>query len=212
MELQKLNIKVFVGEPDQVPLTTFIDIFHSWIQATDGIYYDVADYSHMRAGPGIVLVAHEANISIDETGGRRGLLYNLKQPLQGSNRDRLRWVFKVTLENCRRIEEEPSMKGRIRFLGNEALFLINDRLLAPNTEETFRVVRPDLEDIAQTLYVGANVSLEPSTRDRRDRFGVKIKTPISFDVVTLLKNLEERNVDVEKGARTRNGREGNEGC
>jgi len=202
MELQKINVKFFTRSPDEVSLTDFIDIFNSWVQGSEGDFYDLADYSHMQAGPGILLIAHEANISIDETGGRRGLLYNLKRPLQGSNSHRLRGVFKAALEYCRRIEGAPSIKGRIKFSGDEALLLINDRLLAPNNEETFRVVRPDLEDLARTLYAGANFNLEPSTRDRRERFGVKIKTPISFDIVTLLKNLEEHRVDVGKSAVT----------
>ena len=67
MELQKINVKVFTAEPNNIPLTDFINIFHGWIQATDGVYLDVADYSHMQAGPGIVLVADDANVSIDET-------------------------------------------------------------------------------------------------------------------------------------------------
>ena len=60
MELQKLNVKIFVEGPNAVPLTDFIEIFHGWIQATDGVYHDVADYSHMQAGPGVVLVANGA--------------------------------------------------------------------------------------------------------------------------------------------------------
>jgi hypothetical protein len=195
MDLQKLNVKFFVAQPDQVSLATFINIFHSWIQTTNGIYYDVADYSHMAAGPGILLIAHEANIGIDETAGRRGLLYNQKQPLRGSNREKLKSVFKVALENCRRIETEPAINGRIRFLGDEALLLVNDRLLAPNTEETFRILRPDLENLAQSLYAGAQFSIEADSKDDRERFSVRIKTPVSFDVATLLKNLEEYRVN-----------------
>ena len=49
------------------------------------MYHDVADYSHMHAGPGIVLVANDANVSIDESDDRRGLLYSRKSPLSGSN-------------------------------------------------------------------------------------------------------------------------------
>ncbi|MBI2359393.1 MAG: hypothetical protein HYV04_10930 [Deltaproteobacteria bacterium] len=191
MELQKINVKVFVAEPDQVPLTAFIDIFHSWIQATDGVYYDVADYSHMRAGPGILLIAHEANVSIDETGGRRGLLYNRKQTLQGSNAEKLRSVFRSALEYCRRIEAEPTLRGKIKFLGNEALFVINDRLLAPNGDETFYAVRADLEDLARSLYGGAAFTLDYEI-DPGKRFSVTIRAPVAFDIGTLLKNLEEQ--------------------
>ena len=198
MDLQRINVKFFVADSSAVPLETFIHIFNSWIQASDGEYYDIADYSHVHAGPGILLIAHEANISIDETGGRRGLLYNRKQPLRGLNHEKLRLVFRSALENCRRIEEEPSLQGKFRFRGNEALFLINDRFLAPNTEETFLAVKPDLEDLAQTVYAGAEFTLERET-DPKERFTVQLKTPVFFDMATLLKNLEKTGEKVEQG-------------
>ncbi|MGH7830940.1 MAG: hypothetical protein ACREP8_12250 [Candidatus Binatia bacterium] len=202
MDLQKVNVKFFLENQDAVPLADCISIFNSWIQTSEGAYYDIADYSHVAAGPGLVLVAHEANVSVDNTGNRWGLLYSRKQPLSGSNRDKLRWVFKAALENCRRIEEEPLLKGRISFVGNEALFLINDRLLAPNTEETFDAVRTDLEGLGGTLYAGADFHLEPGTKDARERFGVRITTPLSFDIVTLLRNLGDNDVEVGKRATT----------
>ncbi len=164
MDLDKINVKLFAEDcNNEVPLTAFINIFHSWIQASDGDYYDLADYSHMHAGPGILLIAHEANVSMDSTGNRLGLLYNRKQPFQGPNREKLRSIFKWALEHCRRIEEEPSLQGRLRFRGDEALFLVNDRLLAPNTEETFRALKPDLEDLARTLYGGTDFTLQRQT-------------------------------------------------
>src|SRR6478672_3595305 len=103
MELQKINIKVFTVEPNDVPLTDFIDVFHSWIQATDGIYHDVADYSHMHAGPGIVLVANSANVGIDETGNRRGLLLTQKTHVNGSNSQALKETLRNALESCRKL-------------------------------------------------------------------------------------------------------------
>ena len=75
MELQKLSIKLFIEQPNLIPLTEFIDVFHGWIQATDGDYHDVADYSHMQAGPGIGLVAANPHLSIDEAETRRGLFH-----------------------------------------------------------------------------------------------------------------------------------------
>ncbi|MBI4488916.1 MAG: hypothetical protein HY694_07500 [Deltaproteobacteria bacterium] len=190
MDLQKINVKFFVADSHWVPLTAFIHIFNSWIRASDGDYYDIADYSHMHAGPGILLIAHEANISMDNSEERLGLLYNRKQPLQGSNREKLRLIFGLALENCRRIEEDPSLQGKLRFLGNEALFFINDRLLAPNTEETFQAVKPDLDDLARTMYGGADFTLKREA-DPKKRFSVQIRTPVSFEIRALLKNLEE---------------------
>ena len=95
MELQKLNVKIFTERPNSVALTNFIDVFHGWIQASDGVYHDVADYSHMQAGPGIVLVANDAHVSIGESGGRRGLVFSQKAPLAGSNQTKLRVVLRA---------------------------------------------------------------------------------------------------------------------
>ncbi len=191
MDLQKINVKFFVAGAGEIRLTDFIDVFNSWIQRSDGEYYDVADYSHIQAGPGVVLISHVANISMDNGGNRVGLLYNRKQPLGGSNAEKLRFVFRAALEFCRRVEKEPALKGKMRFQGQEALFIVNDRLLAPNTEETFRAVKPELEALAGTLFGGAEFTLDLDG-DPWQRFSVFIKTPRAFDVDTLLKNLGSR--------------------
>ena len=190
MELQKINIKFFAADSHNPPLTDFIDLFHGWIQATDGIYHDVADYSHMQAGPGIVLVAHDANVSIDETDNRRGLLYNQKTRLLGSNQERLRHVCRAALENCLRLEEEPALRGQLRFLGGEAAILLNDRLLAPNTEESFREIKPEIEFLARALFGGANFTLTRN-RDPRQRLSVFIKAARPVDLKQLLRNLQD---------------------
>ena len=188
MDVQKINFKIFVPEPDGVSLSAFIPIFHSWIQATDGDFHDVADYSHMHAGPGVLLLAHQANISMDQAENRLGLLYNQKQNLEGSNLDKLRSVLRSALETCRRIEAEPALQGKIRFSGEEILFLINDRLLAANTDDTFQGLRPDLEALAMCIYGGADFRLERDP-DSRHRFSVRIAAGSRFDVASLLENL-----------------------
>src|SRR3990172_1291334 len=190
MDLQKLNVKFFVADSNRVPLETFIHIFNSWVQTSDGEYYDIADYNHVHAGPGVLLIAHEANISMDNTGNRLGLLYNRKQPLSGSNQEKLHFVFKSALEFCRRIEEEPALQGKIKFGGNEFLFLINDRLLAPNSQATFRAVSPDLEKIAKALYAGAEFLMD-HRNDAREIFAVKVKSLVHFEVLELLHNLQD---------------------
>jgi hypothetical protein len=188
MELQKLNAKWFVEQPNAIALTDFIDIFHGWIQATDGIYHDVADYSHMRAGPGIVLVAADANLSVDETDERRGLLYSRKAPLSGSNRERLRAVLGHGLKNFRKLEQEEKLKGKFRLHGSEAMIAVNDRLTAPNNDDTFSALAPDIEAVAKDLFAGADIALtrEP---DPRKGFAVYVKASRSFSTDELLRRL-----------------------
>ena len=190
MELQKINVKVFTAAPTRVPLTDFIDIFHGWIQATDGVYHDVADYSHMSGGPGIVLVANDANVSIDEIGGRRGLLYSQKSKLPGSNLQKLSATVRSALENCRRLEQEPALGGKLKFSGNEVEIVLNDRLVAPrNTEEAFEMIRSEVDFFARCLYASTNFTLFHNAKDPRQRLNVTIRTPLSVDTNKLLSNL-----------------------
>lgn len=189
MDLQKIAVKIFTEPPDRTALAEFIDVFHGWIQATDGVYHDVADYSHMQAGPGIVLVAAEANLSIDESENRRGLLLAQKKLLSGSNHEKLAAVLRAALENCRKLEEEKSLNPPIRFSGNEVLLAINDRLEAPNREEIFDEIKSDIEAVARRLFAGAPFALKRDA-DARKRLNVTITPAQKFDVRSLLENLQ----------------------
>jgi hypothetical protein len=189
MEFQKFNVKIFVTEPNNVPLTDFIEIFHGWIQATDGIYHDVADYSHMQSGPGIVLVANDANLHIDDTGGRRGLLYCRKAPLSGTNQDKLRTVFRLALENCRKLEDEPVLRGKLRFLANEVTISLSDRLIAANTVESFEELKSDVEPFAKQLFDGSKISFGRDA-DPRQRLNVRVKTSAAIDLSQTLDRLQ----------------------
>jgi hypothetical protein len=188
MDLQKLNVKWFVEAPNAVPLADFIEIFHGWIQATDGVYHDVADYSHMQAGPGVVLVANDANVSIDEMDNRRGLLYSRKSALSGSNQDRLRSVARSSLENFRKLEREPKLNGSFNLLGNETVIAVNDRLKWPNGDESFAEIAAEIELLARTLFFDAEIALEREA-DPRKRLAIRIRASRSFAVDELLGRL-----------------------
>jgi hypothetical protein len=189
MELQKIEIKFFAVQPGPVPLTAFIDVFHGWIQASDGVYHDVADYSHMHQGPGIVLVAPDFFVSVDETGGRRGFLFSQKALLDGTNRERLARVFQSALENCRRLQAEPALQGKIEFRFDEFEITLNDRLLAPNGDESYQALKAEVEPFVGRLFGGAPVSLQQESDARRCvRLRIQATAPVNPEA--LLINLE----------------------
>jgi hypothetical protein len=190
MELEKLSVKLFVEQPNSVPLTDFIEIFHGWIQAGDGVYHDVADYSHMQAGPGIILIANDANVSIDENGNRRGLLFSQKSRLPGSNQERLRTVLHSALENCRRLEEEPALRGKLRFTVNEAVISLNNRLLGANSQEAFDELKGDVEVVAGQVLGGAKFKLERDSDSSR-RLNVYLKSSATMSSAQALNNLRQ---------------------
>ncbi len=190
MEPDRLGVKCFVENAASAELLEFIPIFHRWIQtrALDDLLIDVADYSHMHAGPGILLVAHEGNYGLDETGHRRGLVYYSKRELEGSLSERLTTVCKKVLKACERLEREPEMQGRLKFRGDELQVFANDRLLAPNSDETWAVFEPELRVLLSRLYPSAEYSLSREP-DPKERFSVTIKASAPVEIGTLLQRL-----------------------
>jgi hypothetical protein len=141
----------------------------------DHLLIDVHDYSHIRQGPGILLVAHEGNFSMDSAGGRLGLLYFRKQPGPGAGEERLSAVVETALEACRRLEEEPSLKGRIRFVPGELLAIANDRLNAPNDDEGFSKLRPVLESALRQTLAKSKLEMSRASKDPKERLAIHVR-------------------------------------
>ena len=189
-DLQRINIKFFLTDSGTLETEEAFRIFNGWItQSADELLIDVADYSHVPSGPVILLVGHAANYGIDDGDGRRGFLYARKQPLPGSLTDRLRAILTASLRACRRLEETPELDGRVRFRGDELLLTANDRLRAPNTDETLAALDPQLSPVLETLFTGASFSYERNS-DPGERFNLRVKTQASPDISQLLANLE----------------------
>lgn len=186
MELQHVNVKFFVADPQAVDLELFLSVFNGWIQqtATEELLIDVADYRHVPAGPGIILIGHEANYSLDNEANRLGLLYNRKAPVAGSNRDRLRQAVRAALLAAQRLSDKPGL----RFEGGGLQLVINDRLLAPNSAETLNACQPELTAFFDTLYGGARCTLERRP-DPRERFTLEVRAEGDFEVGALLRNM-----------------------
>jgi len=128
MDLHKFGVKFFFVNQQDRELTEFIPVFHGWIQrqALAGhLLIDVHDYSHVHHGPGILLVAHEANLSIDEAEGRRGLVYIRKQPA------RLRDVVEAAQQAAKQLSDEQG----VQFNDGQFEVFVNDRLHHPGATE-----------------------------------------------------------------------------
>jgi hypothetical protein len=179
-------------DPAVVDLEPLIPIFHSWISGRvfEEMLLDIADYRHVPAGPGVVLIGHEADYSVDNTGNHLGIRYNRKAALEGDSQDALRQAARAALTACKHLEEEPRLGGKLRFNGQEIEVFVNDRLVAPNSAATFEAVRPDLEPFAQKLFRGEKYSLTyDSGRDPRSLFSVALKSSRPFSTADLLQNL-----------------------
>ena len=189
-QMQHVNVKLLLGNPEAVDLEPLIPVFHDWIrdQVGEGLLLDVADYRHVDAGPGVVLIGHEGNYSVDNTDNRLGVRYNRKAALDGSNQDRLKQAARAALTACQRLETESRLGGRLRFNGQEVEIFINDRLLAPNCDATREAFDSDFKTFSETLSRGREYSLSYDS-DPRKLFTVAVKAAQPFTVAELLEKL-----------------------
>src|SRR5262245_27155878 len=174
MELHRIGVKFFAAELASVPLQNFIPIFHGWIQKQSlaaHLLIDVHDYSHVQDGPGILLVAHEANLSIDTGDGRPGLLYYRKTPTALPPTEHVAVILKSALQACRLAEKD----ARVHFNLDEFVLIANDRLNAPNSEQTLQELQPAIAGALERVFEGAKFHLTRTSQDPKERLTVSCK-------------------------------------
>jgi hypothetical protein len=187
MELQHINIKLFLENLSPFNLEELVPVFHGWIQdqACEDLLIDVADYRHVHAGPGVVLIGHEGDYSLDNTDNRLGVRYNRKKAMNGNNRDRFAQALRAALKACQKLESDERLQGKLRFGGRALQLFVNDRLLAPNSDATFADSEPELRSFFGEVF-GSDDFEMVREQDSRRLFGVEIKMPRPLDTGELL--------------------------
>jgi len=190
MQLHHVNVKLLVQNAEVADLEPLIPVFHSWIENQNGdeLLIDVADYTHVPAGPGVVLIGHEGNYSVDNSGNRLGVRYNRKAVQHGNNLDVLTQATRAALTACQRLEAEPRLTGKFRFNGQDIEIFINDRLVAPNDAATREAFDADFHSFSRKLFRGKEYSISYGT-DPRSLFTAFVKAAHPFSVAELLEAL-----------------------
>ena len=189
MEIHRIGIKLFAADPASIDLEAFVPVFHGWIQkqiVPGHLLVDVHNYSHIQDGPGILLVAHEGNFSMDKDQGQPGLFYYRKQPLNGSPEARIAQVLKTALNGASVLEDDPALEGRVRFRTDELLVIGNDRLHIPNDEQTFSQIQPVVSGVMLRLLDGAGFKMSRVSTNPRERFSIRVETGQAASAKTLL--------------------------
>ena len=188
MDIQRLGLKLFLENESLLQIRDFIPLFHSWIQQQsiqDHLLIDVHDYSHVFAGPGILLVAHEGNFSMDLGENRPGLFYYRKLDSSGGSfNEALKTIFQTTLRACKLIEDD-SDSGKLQFRTDKLLIVVNDRLHAPNNKQTLQKIQPKLSNFLSHLLQKNSFELAHHG-DSKERFAVMVKTQSELSVQELL--------------------------
>jgi hypothetical protein len=216
IDLQHINVKLLLKNKNEdaqaLDLDPVIPVFHGWIQqqVADELLLDVADYRHVQAGPGVVLIGHEADYSLDNADGRLGVRYNRKAILDGNNQDRLAQATRAALSASQRLQQDMRLNGKLNFNGQDIEIFINDRLLAPNTPATREALRPEFQAFAERLFGGSEYSLSfgsesfsssAESADPRRLLTVFLRAARTFTVEDLMENLKSASPSAE-AART----------
>ena len=143
MDATKVSIKLFATKAQDQELGSYIPVFHRYIRedSLDELMIDVADYTHVPHGPGVLLVGHAFDLSVDEGEGRPGLVYFRKRDLPEGKQlvsDALSRVLAI----AKKLDGEADVKGPRGFAKSEILFKFPDRLHVANDDDSFAKVTP----------------------------------------------------------------------
>lgn len=170
----RISAKIYSPEP-AVRDDRFVPVFHRWIrrQAFDSVLVDVADYTHVPDGPGVMLVGHDITFSLDRSDGRFGLFAQRRRPFAGDEIDGVVTTLQALLAVADALERDASDanlrldRTRIRIEGN-------DRLRVSNTDQGFLNLEPIVAAAARRLFPDRDISVERSANDPRERLAVDV--------------------------------------
>ena len=182
MELQHFIAKVFVDGELKLNPARCVDFFHRWVakQSMPEMLVDVAELLHVPDGPGVIAVGVSTDYALDHNAGRWGVLYRRKNVLPGSNADRVAEALRAVATTAALLETE--FKSEIAFNRREIELVVNDRALAPNTAETFKAAKADLEAGAKAFLGHSDFTIEQQGGDPRKRFAVTVKSGKPFSL------------------------------
>ena len=175
MSLQRIFVRVPFADPGPDP-EDFVPVFHDWIRrrAVEGLLIDVTRYAHVHNGPGVILIGHEGDYSIDLAGGRRWLRYTLKRDEPGSPGELVARALRRLGGAVAEAQAAPGAgiassqmsagtpadrgKGSALFPSGELTIGIADRLRAPNTPATFGALAPEIAEAVQDVLGEAQLA------------------------------------------------------
>lgn len=183
MELQKFGVKLFLDASSSYSSKHFIPIFHSWIQhnlISDHLLIDVADYSHMIDGPGIILIAHEGHFSLDQENYQPGMMYMRKTKLEGTFIDRFNQVLSIVIDAANRIQKNDTNQN-IQFIKNSFRFISNDRLYAENNINNQNLLKKEIQRALKIKFPNSKVDYKDfSSMGERLAFSIKLPNEVNI--------------------------------
>lgn len=178
MSLQRVSVSVPLADPSTDP-EAFVPVFHEWIRtrAVDGLLIDVARYGHVPEGPGILLIGHEGDYSVDLAGGRPSLRYTLKRDNDGSAQELVERALARLLHAAR-----ESAEAGFAVDADHVTVRIYDRLRAPNTPESVEALAPQVAAAARAVGGVEPSDVRRLSDDPREPVALVVELPEALAV------------------------------
>ncbi len=158
MDATKLQIKLYADNLAESDIEQFVVVFHRWIRESvlDELMIDVADYTHVPEGPGILFVGHGSDYFV-EVGpeNRPGLLYSRKRALPEGAK-----IVEDSLRRALNAAKLLSQEGpKPSFGTSEILIRIPDRLHVTNDDAAFDAVKGEVAAALSEVFDGKQFEL-----------------------------------------------------
>lgn len=163
---KRLAVKLNLARAPQLQPADIVPIFQRWIQqrTVPGLLIDVIDYKHVPDGPGVVLVADEADYAWDLGAGQAGLRYIRKRALPDDLSAALRLCWAGALAAAQALEAEAP--GDIVFDYQLVEISYLDRLQYPNDRQVAATALAALATSLQEIF-GTKLQLQRLHDDPR---------------------------------------------
>ena len=184
MDLQKFGIKLFLNVSNDFNSRDFIPVFHNWIQdkaIDDHLLIDVVDYSHISDGPGVMLIAHEGNFSLDQESQQPGIMYMRKTEIAGSFTERFNLVLSIVI-NAAKLLSDNNISKQVDFKPNSLRFIANDRLYAENTADNQDLYKRKIQKVLDGKYSDSQFEFR-DVSDKNERLAFTVNFSNDIDIL-----------------------------
>lgn len=176
MDLQRIDLKVFLDAPAGVKYEPVLTIFDRWRQQPDhpADWVDLADYGHMYQGPVMMMAGKRDRIAVDTNLPGAGILVQTQKGLSGSIGERFVEAFRRHFSMSVGLVAEPEFPAALSVRGGDWLVTINDRLQFPNNDATDQAVRPGVVAALDRLFGDTGYDLERDPDPQR-RYAYRVR-------------------------------------
>ena len=171
---QRLILRFELHGGAEVDLDDVIPVFHGWIQngRLSTMLIDVADYKHVEASPGVVLIGHTDDCGIDNGLPRadagQGFHYTRKHARlsdEASFLERLRQLWANALEAAEALEQEAGLEVAVN--PGRLQLMVPDRLRYAFTEANVQAVGTLVREWLTEVFGSTDISVTHPEIDER---------------------------------------------